>query len=531
MSNDAGFQLIARTLCTSPYCVLVLVIAFLNVYAYGTLLNLFCQEYFFFFCCYISIFPLFLIYYIQDTKKLHTLYHSIQKEGMCMPIKKRIFYSVCLISFTGSFLSTALNIAIPSMAADFDVLPDALTWVVTVFLITSAAFLLPFGKISDIYGRRRTYMTALIGFDIATFSAAFSPSLTILLLLRIVQGMFLAAIYVSYMPLLLTTTNETCQGRILGITVGLTYLGLSVGPVLGGILSQFAGWRCIFIIPAILTAIAYWIMRPIHDEWYAKGAPFVNIVSSALSISGIICFLWSLSSYETNRFFIWLGLGLLILFLVHESRSYHPLLPLFIFRNTTFSMSNLAAFIQYSATYAISFLLSLYLQIVLDISPALSGCILLVQPIMMAICSPQAGALSDRYGARYIASIGLGLTTLGLLLFSFFIDASLWLLVIVLFLIGIGSALFGAPNNSAIMSAVKPTYHGIASSMLALVRNLGQACSMAFVTLILSAATTSYSSYANNLRIAIQEMFLLFAILCFFAILASLARGRTQNKI
>ena len=123
------------------------------------------------------------------------------------------------------------------------------------------------------------------------------------------------------------------------------------------------------------------------------------------------------------------------------------------------------------------------------------------------------------------------LTTLGLLLFSFFIDASLWLLVIVLFLIGIGSALFGAPNNSAIMSAVKPTYHGIASSMLALVRNLGQACSMAFVTLILSAATTSYSSYANNLRIAIQEMFLLFAILCFFAILASLARGRTQNKI
>ncbi len=448
-----------------------------------------------------------------------------------MSIKKRIFYSICLISFTGSFLSTALNIAIPSMAADFDVLPDTLTWVVTVFLIASAAFLLPFGKISDIYGRRRTYMTALVGFGLSTFSAAFAPSLSILLLLRILQGIFLAAIYVSYMPLLLTTTDETCQGRILGITVSLTYLGLSIGPVLGGILSQFAGWRCIFMIPAVLTALAYWIMRPVHDEWYAKGAPFVNIISSALSVSGIICFLWGLSSYETNRFFIWLGIGLLILFLLHESRSYHPLLPLFIFRNMTFSMSNLAAFIQYSATYAISFLLSLYLQIVLDISPALSGCILLVQPIMMALCSPQAGALSDRYGARYIASAGLGLTALGLLLFSFCIGTTLWPLVGVLFLIGIGSALFGAPNNSAIMSAVKPTYHGIASSMLALVRNLGQACSMAFVTLILSATTLSGTAYAASLRTTIHEMFLLFAGLCFFAILASLARGHKENKI
>ena len=290
-----------------------------------------------------------------------------------MPSKKRIFYSICLISFTGSFLSTALNIAIPSMAADFGVMPDKLTWVVTVFLIASAAFLLPFGKISDIYGRRRTYMTALAGFGISTLLAAFAPVLPLLLVLRIIQGMFLAAIYVSYMPLLLTTTDETCQGRILGITVSLTYLGLSLGPVLGGILSQFAGWRCIFVVPALLTFAAHYMMRPVHEEWYAKGAPFVNIVSSALSVSGIVFFLWGLSSYETNRFFLWLGLILLVLFVFHESRSYHPLLPLFIFRNITFSMSNLAALIQYSATYAISFLLSLYLQVILGISPAVMG--------------------------------------------------------------------------------------------------------------------------------------------------------------
>ena len=448
-----------------------------------------------------------------------------------MSSKKRIFYSICLISFTGSFLSTALNIAIPSMAADFGVLPDKLTWVVTIFLIASAAFLLPFGKISDVYGRRRTYMTALIGFGLSTLIAALSPVLPMLLVLRVIQGMFLAAIYVSYMPLLLTTTEETNQGRILGITVSLTYLGLSLGPVLGGILSQFAGWRCIFIVPAMLTFAAYYLMRPVHEEWYAKGAPFVNIVSSALSVSGIIFFLWGLSSYETNRFFLWIGIALCILFLFHESRSYHPLLPLFIFRNITFSMSNLAALIQYSATYAISFLLSLYLQVILNISPAVSGCILLVQPIIMALFSPRAGVLSDRYGARYIASLGLGFTTLGLLVFAANDTISLWPLIGVLLLIGIGAALFGAPNNSAIMSAVKPTYHGIASSMLALARNLGQAFSMAFVTLILSMQPAVYTSYASFIQTAIHGTFFLFAALCFLAIFASLARGASQNKI
>lgn len=448
-----------------------------------------------------------------------------------MAMEKRIFYSICLISFTGSFLSTALNIAIPSMASDFGMLPDTLTWVVTVFLIASASFLLPFGKISDVYGRRRTYTLSLVGFCISTLCAAFAPSLPFLLALRIVQGMFLAAIYVSYMPLLLAITTEACQGRILGIAVSLTYLGLSLGPVLGGMLSQFAGWRCIFIASALLTGIAYCIIRPVHEEWYAKGAPFVNIVSSFLSVSGILCFLAGLSSFETNSFFVWLGLGLLVLFIFHESRSYHPLLPLFIFRNVTFSMSSLAACIQYSATYAISFLISLYLQIILGVSPAVSGGILLAQPIMMAIFSPRAGALSDRYGTRYIASLGLGLNTLGLVLFAIYDNMSIWPLMGVLLLIGIGSAFFGAPNNSAIMSAVKPAYHGTASSMLALARNLGQAFSMAFVTLMLSRQTAAYTSYTACIRTAIHDTFLLFAVLCFLAILASLARGTTQNKL
>lgn len=212
--------------------------------------------------------------------------------------------------------------------------------------------------------------------------------------------------------------------------------------------------------------------------------------------------------------------------MVHESKSYHPLLPLYIFRNLTFSMSNLASFIQYSATYAVSFLVSLYGQLVLGLSPAEAGLLLLVQPLLMALFSTKAGDISDRYGSRYIASLGLLLTTLGLSLFAYTVTPSLILTVAILCIIGLGSALFGAPNNSAIMGSVKPAYHGLASSMLALARNLGQAISMALVTLILTQQTTLVSPYAAALTATLQQSFTLFAILCFVAIFASLTRGK-----
>ncbi len=443
-----------------------------------------------------------------------------------MTMEKRILYSVCLISFAGSFLSTAVNLAIPVMAGEFSVPPDCLSWIVTAFLIPTAACLLPMGKVSDVYGRRRIYAAALIAFAVTTLATVFVPSFACLLAVRVLQGIALAAVYVSYMPLLLATAGAVNQGRILGICVGLTYFGLSMGPVLGGVMTEYTGWRSIFITSALMTAAAYMYIRPIKKEWYAGGAPFVNIVSSALSAAAIILFLWGLSAYRDTALPLWAGIVLLILFILHESRSYHPLLPLFVFRNLTFSMANLAAFIQYSATYALSFLLSLQLQIVAGLSPAASGLILLIQPLVMAVLSPKAGALSDRYGTRRITSSGLILTTLGLACFSWKPESSPSTIVFFLVLVGAGSALFGAPNNSAIMSAVKPAYHGIASSMLALARNLGQATSMAAVTLILSSQTALIPSYADAISAALRISYRLLAALCFIAVFASLARGK-----
>ena len=219
------------------------------------------------------------------------------------------------------------------------------------------------------------------------------------------------------------------------------------------------------------------------------------------------------------------------IFIIHEGQSFHPLLPLYLFRNLTFSMSNLAALIQYSSTYAVSFLLSLYFQLILGLSPALSGAILLVQPIIMAFLSPKAGDLSDKYGPRGIASLGLLLTAMGLTAFALFPHVPIGGAAVFLIFIGLGAALFGAPNNSAIMGSVKKMHHGIASSILALSRNLGQALSMAVVTFIMTTETAKYASYAEGVVAALHLSFIILAVLCFLAVAASLARGRNHEKV
>lgn len=447
-----------------------------------------------------------------------------------MSTEKRIFYSICLISFVGPFLSTSLNIAIPMMSGEFGVTPDKLSWVVTIFLMTTVSFLLPLGKVSDVHGRRRTYCWSLLAFALSTAVAAFSPTLLFLLILRAIQGIALAGVYVSYMPLLLVTTDEAHQGHVLGKAVALNYLGLSLGPVIGGVITQFLSWRCIFVLSALAVFCSYALIQPLKQEWYAKGAPFVNIVSTALSVSGMLLFLFGLSAFDSQPYLFWAGLVLLIIFVIHEGKSFHPLLPLYLFRNVTFSLSNLAALIQYSATYAVSFLLSLYFQVILGMPPAQSGAILLVQPIIMAFLSPKAGDLSDKYGPRGIASLGLLLTALGLTAFALFPQASIVQAIIFLIFIGLGAALFGAPNNSAIMGSVRPAFHGIASSILALSRNLGQALSMSLVTIIMTNTLASYAAYNEGILAAVHTSFILLAILCFLAVAASLARGRTQSK-
>ena len=195
-------------------------------------------------------------------------------------------------------------------------------------------------------------------------------------------------------------------------------------------------------------------------------------------------------------------------------------------------MSNLAALLNYSATFAISFLLSLYLQLIrgFDASPA--GLSMLLQPMMMALLSPLAGTLSDKHEPRLVASAGMAITAIGIFGFSFLDTQMPMVLVGGIFLfIGTGFAFFSSPNSNAIMGAVEPRFYGVASSMLSVMRISGQAISMSVVTLLLAVYTASTvaasasPAYLSDLLQAIQLIFRILAVTCVFGVAASLARG------
>jgi predicted MFS family arabinose efflux permease len=219
------------------------------------------------------------------------------------------------------------------------------------------------------------------------------------------------------------------------------------------------------------------------------------------------------------------GVLLLVLFVYEQIKSEQPLIELYLFRNTIFAMSNLAAMIHYSSTFAIGFVLSLYLQVVRGFDASTTGLILLIQPLLMAIFSPWAGALSDKIQPRFVASAGMFLTMLGLFFFTFLTQQTpIWLLGVNLILIGIGFASFSSPNSNAVMGAVEPPAYGVASSILSVMRLSGQALSMAMVTVILSLYPQTGVSVAPMLH-SFTVIFSVQAFCCACGIFVSLSRG------
>lgn len=453
-----------------------------------------------------------------------------------MTERKRILIGVMITSFIGPFMASSINVAIPAMAEDFKMSPDALTWVITAFLIGSATVLLPFGRLADIKGRRKVYLHGLGCICISTFICAIVQDFLAFVLIRFIQGLSMSMIFGTSMALLVSCYPAEKRGKIIGLSASCVYTGLSISPFIGGFITDFWGWRMIFWITAATLLINFILIFRVKKDWYGARNSSFDYVGSFIYAVMMILFLYGLSDWtrhEIVHYFPIVALGLFILFIWEQDRSRSPLVELSLFKNTIFTMSNIAALIHYSATFALGFILSLYLQLVRGMDASSAGGFLLIQPLVMALLSPKAGALSDRFSPRLIASTGMGIMMISLFIFSFLHqDTSLVLIAINLAFVGLGFALFSAPNNNAIMGAVEPKFYGIASSILAIMRLTGQAISMAIVTLILSifVVKSSQSNYSVVLLESFNYIFLLFSIFCVFALIASLMRGKEKIK-
>ncbi|MCS7286088.1 MAG: MFS transporter [Anaerolineae bacterium] len=454
-----------------------------------------------------------------------------------MDERKVTLWVAALGAFVAPFMGSSFNIALPSIGKEFSAGAVILGWLATLYLLASAVFLVPFGKLADIYGRKRIFLAGLTVYSIASILCGLTTSLRVFMVLRILQGMGAAAIFGTGVAILTSVFPPDERGRALGINVSSTYLGLSSGPFLGGLMTQYLGWRSVFFLNAFISLLAAGVtLSKLKGEW--RGDP-----KGKFDLTGFFVYAIALSSFiygfsrlphEVGWLLTGLGIVTLFFFVWWENREQSPLLSMRLFRgNPAFTFSNLAALINYSATHAVSFILSLYLQYVRGFLPGKAGTFLVAQPIVMAFLSPLAGRASDWVEPRILASSGMAVIVVGLLLLSSLGQNSpIEFLLAVLAFLGVGFAFFSSPNTNAVMSSVDKRFYGVASATLATMRLTGQMLSMGIATMVLNLflgnAPVNFQTLPAFMK-AMKVLFYFFALLCFGGIFASLARGNVRE--
>jgi len=442
-----------------------------------------------------------------------------------------------LTSFLGPFLISGVNIALPAIEREFDLDAVALSWVVTSYLLSSAVFLLPIGKLADIRGQKTIFQGGIIIFTIATALCGIAPNGLMLILSRVVQGLGAAMTMTTGAPILVSVFPPIDRGKVLGINVAAVYLGLSMGPFIGGMLTQHFGWRSIFLfcVPLGIAATAL-VFYKLKTDITLKIPGKIDHIGAIYYSTGLIAIVYS--SSNLNKSFGWplliTGILFLVLFVIRCKKTAYPIFEITLFtRNRLFAFSNIAALINYSATFSLVFLMSLFLQKIKGFTPQQSGIILVVQPLMMTILSPFAGKLSDKIEPRKLATAGMLISAIGLFMLAFIGQQTpVYMIVAVLILMGTGFGIFSSPNMNTIMSSVEKKQLGIASGTSSTMRVVGQMVSMMIATLIFSLyfSETHIAEVDNTLfNSSIRLSFTVSGLICFAGLYFSNSRGNLRK--
>jgi len=449
-----------------------------------------------------------------------------------------ILFAIIITSFINPFLGAAINIALPAISEEFSLGAVGMSWVSMAFLLSSAVFLVPLGKLADIKGRKQIFFIGNIIIAASSILCALSPSGTLLISVRAIQGIGSAMVFGTGIAIITSVYPPKERGKAIGITVTSVYIGLSLAPFLGGMLTQYLGWQSIFYVTVPFELLVIWITwRYIKEEWAdAKGEKF-DLSGSIIYLLSMSAFMFGFSRLPETSAIILVVAGIigLIGFGIMEMKVESPIFNLKLFAsNRLFAFSNLAALINYATTFAITFLLSLYLQYILGLSPRDAGMVLITQPVLMAIVASISGKLSDRHDPRILASAGMGIITGGLIMLTFLSEnSSITYLLVILAIVGFGFGMFSSPNTNAIMSSVEKKYLGVASATVGTMRLTGQMMSMGIATLILQVFIGNNpisAQYAAQFMTSMRTTFVIFVVLCIVGLFSSLARGKTMRE-
>jgi len=460
---------------------------------------------------------------------------TITREGS---FKKSVLLVSAFASFLNPFLSSSINLALPAIGKDFQTSAVGLGWIASSFILASAIFLLPMGKLADIRGRVKIFSTGIFLFTLSTFLIIFCRNFTFLIVMRILQGISGAMFFGTSLAIITSVFPPGERGTAMGINITAVYLGLSAGPIIGGFLTREFGWRSIFIflVPFGIIALILITMK-IRTDWAdAKGEKF-DWKGSVLYGFSLALFMYGFSKLPSFLGVICLFSGIItgIFFILFEKSVKNPVFDIKLFlNNRVLAFSGIAALIHYAATSATGFFMSLYLQYLQKLDARSAGLIMISQPLAMMILSPFAGRLSDRKNPGIIASAGMSITAISLISLCFLRENTPIVLIIILLAItGTGFAFFSSPNSNAIMSSVEKRHLGVASATVGTMRMVGQMTSMGIAMMILALFIGNQSISQTTFKGLMSGMktgFFIFSALCILGIFASLARNKSLNR-
>jgi MFS family permease len=369
-------------------------------------------------------------------------------------------------------------------------------------------------------------------------ATALAPSAAALIGLRAVQGLTSATVITTSTAIVTFAYPQDERGKALGVFAAGPYLGMTLGPVLGGVIVHHGGWRFLFLATGALGVAncLFPLWTPAQVEWRVpRPAPFdwIGTVLYAASLPAVLLGLTLLPGLGAIAL-VAAGVVALITFLRWETRAPDPLFDVGLFRqNHVLGSSNMAAFINYAATAAVTFLMSLYLQYTRGLDPQKAGVVLVAGVFMQAAFSPLAGRVADRIDARVVASTGMALCFLGLLGLAFVSQSTSYAYIVLMTcVLGLGFAFFASPITHVVMGSVQSPQVGMASSTLASVRWAGNNVSIALAGLVLTAvvgAETIEPSAYPRLLTAIRLNLYIFSGLCLVGLTALVLGTKRQG--
>ena len=437
--------------------------------------------------------------------------------------------AACAGIFIMPFMATMMNLSLISIGSEFNIGSKKMAMIDTMYILGTVITMIPVAKLADIVNRKKILFAGLAIIIVSLLLSTISISFEMLIILRLIGGIGGATLSVVFIAMITDAFPSGKRGWAIGLYTTSIYLGLAIGPSIGGIINDTFGWRSLFLFAIPFTVVSLIALMMFKKEIYPNK-------KDKLDISGAVLYMISISAVILGFAYlpeIWAmllliaGLILLTIFITMMKHRDSPVLNIDIFKLKTFSRSCIAALMTYGASYSVSFFLALYLQTVGGMSASHAGIVIFIQPLIQILFTAKMGALSDKmYDKRILPTFGMILVSAGIIMIlCYSTQLNIYLVYATMMTIGFGFAMFSAPNNNTIMSSVPPSRRGEASGIMALSRQIGMAISMSVamctITLIMGSIDNLDPSRYGDFITVMHISFAICLIMCIIGIVTS----------